>query len=93
VLAQLVNIETVSVDERSEEGGDRRMRIVRIEGDCGDGQEADCCTSVHGGAGECCGMARQFVTKEERRESLEAYREELKKELTGVEEHLKDMGK
>jgi hypothetical protein len=33
------------------------------------------------------------MTKEERRESLEAYREELKKELTGVEEHLKDMGK
>ena len=69
------------------------MRIVRIEGGCGDGQEAHCCTQIHGGAGRCCGMTRQFVTKEERRESLEAYREELKKELTGVEEHLKDMGK
>ena len=66
------------------------MKIVRIEQGCGDGQEASCCTP---GAGGCCGMTRQFMTKEERRESLEAYRDELKKELTGVEEHLKDMGK
>jgi hypothetical protein len=66
------------------------MKIMRIEQGCGDGQEASCCTPAAGG---CCGMTRQFMTKEERRESLEAYREGLKKELTGVEEHLKDMGK
>lgn len=69
------------------------MKIMRIER-CGEGPESDCCaTTVHGGAGGCCGMTRQFMTKDERREALEAYREELKKELTGVEEHLKDMGK
>jgi hypothetical protein len=36
-------------------------------------------------------MARRFVTKEERREALETYREELKKELTGVEERLDEL--
>ncbi len=69
------------------------MKIVRMEQGCCDGLEAEGCAPIHGGAGGCCGMTRQFMTKEERRESLEAYREELKKELTGVEEHLKDMGK
>jgi predicted N-acyltransferase len=42
--------------------------------------------------GHCCGFSRHFVTKQERREALEQYREQLKKELTGVEEHLNEMG-
>ncbi len=43
-------------------------------------------------ASHCCGLTRRFSTKEERREALEQYRDQLKKELTGVEEHLQELG-
>ncbi|MBU1050381.1 hypothetical protein KKG90_10205 [Candidatus Bipolaricaulota bacterium] len=44
-------------------------------------------------ASHCCchGPSRHFITKAERREALEQYKDQLQKELTGVEEHLQDM--
>jgi hypothetical protein len=45
---------------------------------------------------ECCcghpGFVRHFISKKERRESLKEYKDMLKKELEGVEEHLKELG-
>ena len=41
----------------------------------------------------CCTMPRHFKSKEERREALEAYRTQLKNELAGLEERLKDLDK
>jgi hypothetical protein len=38
----------------------------------------------------CCHHGRRFFTKEERIQQLEKYREQLQKELQGVEEHLKE---
>jgi len=46
---------------------------------------------IHHAGGACCGMTRRFPSKAERREALEAYREQLKNELTGVEERLEDL--
>jgi len=45
-------------------------------------------------ASHCCchGPSRHFITKAERKESLEQYKDQLKKELTGVEEHLQELG-
>ena len=43
------------------------------------------------GSGTCCGMQRRFITKAEQREALENYRDQLKKELTGVEERLQEL--
>jgi hypothetical protein len=83
----------VAVDEKTQQGGDRPMKIMHMERGCCDSDAAEGCVPGHGEAGGCCGMTRQFMTKEERRETLEAYREQLKKELTGVEEHLKDIAK
>ena len=43
--------------------------------------------------GCCCGCSssfRRFMTAEEERERIEKYREQLKKELAAVEEHLKE---
>jgi len=48
--------------------------------------------AMHHGASCCCGgFPRQFVSQEERRERLKKYREQLKKELSGVEEALEQM--
>jgi len=45
-------------------------------------------------ASHCCshGPSRHFITKAERKEALEQYKDQLQKELTGVEEHLQDLG-
>ena len=45
-------------------------------------------------ASHCCchGPTRHFITKAERKEALEQYKDQLQKELTGVEEHLQDLG-
>lgn len=56
-----------------------------------------CCggeASAHKTACHCsCGsLSRRFITKQERREALEQYKDQLKKELTGVEEHLQELG-
>ncbi len=54
-----------------------------------------CCGDGHGHkavASHCCGPSRRFITKEERREKLEKYKDQLKKELTGLEEHLQELG-
>jgi hypothetical protein len=67
------------------------MKIMSFVGGCCGGAEAG--IPVLGELGACCGMTRQFLTKEERRKALEEYRDELKKELAGLEEHIKDMGK
>jgi hypothetical protein len=61
------------------------MKVVHVAHGCC-GEE----TLSHAGQ-SCCGMTRRFVTKEERREALESYRDELKKELTGVEERLEEL--
>jgi hypothetical protein len=36
--------------------------------------------------------ARRFLTREEKVEKLKDYAEELRKELAGVEEHIKELG-
>lgn len=64
-------------------GEDKAHKIVLSH--CCDGHEG-----VHA-AHDCCGFSRHFITKAERREALEQYRDQLQKELTGVEEHLQDM--
>jgi hypothetical protein len=59
----------------------------------------DCCEPivirrVIGGGESCCepgGFQRRFTTKEEELAKLEDYRDQLKKELDGVEEYLKDL--
>ncbi|MBN2380184.1 hypothetical protein JXM67_10340 [candidate division WOR-3 bacterium] len=48
-----------------------------------------CCTLSHDCG--CCHGFRRFYTEEEKREHLERYLESLKKEIKGVEEHLKVM--
>jgi len=40
----------------------------------------------------CICFPRRFVSSAEEKERLERYREQLKKELAGVEEQLKKMG-
>jgi len=45
----------------------------------------------HSGAHGMCGCGRQFLSKKERIEMLEEYRESLKCELDGVEEELKEI--
>ena len=57
-----------------------------------------CCETTHHGAPamhhaslSCCCFPRHFVSKEEHREHLEKYREQLKKELNGVEQALDKM--
>ena len=65
--------------------------VHAVHGCCGNEASAheaaadSCCAS------SCCGPTRHFITKEERREALEAYKDQLKKELAGIEEHLQDM--
>ena len=58
--------------------------IHAVHGCCGDGAGA---RAHHA----CCGLPRRFITKEERREMLETYREQLKKELAGVAERLEGL--
>lgn len=44
--------------------------------------------------GCCCGCGpsfRRFVSREEERERIEEYRDQLKKELAAVEEYLKEL--
>ena len=63
----------------------------------------DCCHTDHrerkhgcgcaSGRGHGHGFRRNYVTREERKERLEAYRDELRKELTGVDEALADLAK
>jgi len=48
----------------------------------------------HGGC--CCGggfFRRLYISREEERDWLEKYKDELKKELAGVEERLKEFKK
>jgi len=47
---------------------------------------------AHGMCGCGCGE-RRFLSRKEKIEMLEEYREALKNELEGVEEQLKDLGK
>ncbi len=39
----------------------------------------------------CCGFTRRFITKKEKLQRLEDYKEQLSKELAGVNEHLQEM--
>ncbi len=45
---------------------------------------------IHGMHGGCCG-GRRFLSRREKIEMLEEYRESLKNELEGVEEELKEL--
>ena len=40
----------------------------------------------------CCTVPRRFKTKKERQEVLEEYRDQLRNELAGVEERIKELG-
>lgn len=62
----------------------------------------DCCEPGKGAQGlgfshseDCCSSSfeRRFYTAQEEREELEAYRDELKKELAGLEERLSQLKK
>ena len=53
--------------------------------------------SVRADAGNACGCGcgpsfRRFYSSKERKERLDCYRDELKKELEGVEERLSELG-
>ncbi|MBD3286993.1 hypothetical protein GF359_10105 [candidate division WOR-3 bacterium] len=52
-----------------------------------------CCTPSHGSVCGCFGGhgVRRFFTPQEKKEYLEHYIRQLKKELAAAEEHLKDM--
>jgi len=58
-----------------------------------------CCVVVRNPGSESCepcccdSFVRRFTTAGERREKLEDYREDLKKELAGVEERLEELKK
>jgi len=47
---------------------------------------------IHGMCGCCC-QGRRFLSRREKIEMLEEYRESLKNELEGVEEELKTLKK
>ena len=51
-------------------------------------------TGMMGCACGCCGCGpsfRRFFSSKEEQECLEAYRDELRKELAGVEEHIEEL--
>lgn len=64
---------------------------------CEPKEAQDCCGirvvhHGHHGAG-CCGIPqRRFMTKKEKHETLEKYRDQLRNELQGVEERISDLG-
>ena len=64
------------------------MKAMHISHGCC-GQESH--GHAHGKHQACCGFHRQYITKDERREALESYRDQLKLELTGVEERLAEL--
>ena len=66
--------------------------VHTTHGCCGSGASAHRAEASSCRCPSCCGPTRHFITKAERREALEKYTEELKKELTGVEERLQDLG-
>ena len=48
----------------------------------------------HDFGNEChcsCGPDRSFFTKEERMEKLKKYREQLEKEISGIDAHIQDL--
>ncbi|UCC58276.1 MAG: DUF5320 domain-containing protein [Candidatus Bathyarchaeum sp.] len=48
-----------------------------------------CCGPPYSGRGH--GYGKRFLTRAEKTEKLKEYAEELKKELTAVEEHIKEL--
>jgi hypothetical protein len=52
-----------------------------------------CCCGCRGGHDHHRYRSRRFFTREERTKELEEYAEELKKELTAVEEQIKELGR
>ena len=86
----------------------REIHIMHEEQDCGcssghhEGRHhkgrqqhgAQCGCSCSCGCGCKCGggFKRHFITREERSVALIEYREQLKKELQGIEEHLEKLG-
>jgi uncharacterized Zn finger protein (UPF0148 family) len=64
-----------------------------MDDDCGCGMhhgrhDGYCGCSTHGHEQ---GYRRRFLTKAEKAEKLKSYAEELRKELTAVEEHIKEL--
>jgi predicted transcriptional regulator len=49
-----------------------------------------CCCTLHYNE-EGCNHGRRFLTKAEKIEKLRKYEEELKKELTALQEHIKEL--
>jgi len=64
------------------------MKAMHVSHGCC-GQESH--GHAHGKHQACCRFQRQYITKDERKEALESYREQLKLELTGVEERLAEL--
>jgi hypothetical protein len=57
---------------------------------CQPNKDNSCCApGIHFSG--CCYPHRRFLTDKEKREQLEAYRDSLKNEISGVEEQLKKM--
>jgi hypothetical protein len=50
----------------------------------------ECCCGLHYNE-EGCSHNRRFLTKTEKIEKLKNYEEELKKELTAVQEHINEL--
>lgn len=65
--------------------------VHAVHGCCGSDAGAHKVSAESCCASSCCGPTRHFITKEERREALETYKDQLKKELVGLEEHLQGM--
>jgi hypothetical protein len=64
-------------------------KVKDMHNECGCGQHhghGECSTGHHGH-----GFARRFMTKAEKIEKLERYVEELKNELAGAQERLKEL--
>jgi hypothetical protein len=40
----------------------------------------------------CCSVPRRFRTRKEKQEALEQYRDQLRNELDGVEERIRELG-
>ena len=54
------------------------------------GMSGNCCVPCECG---CCPPFRRYYSSDEERERLESYRDQLKKELAGVEERIDGMEK
>lgn len=53
----------------------------------------DCCSSAENASGYCMPQYRRFISKAELKEMLEKYKEQLQKEIEGVDEKISKLSK